>query len=166
MSRFLKNKFLVVALLCGLTISTARCGILMHPERKGQTGGQIDTTALILDCLWLFAGVVPGVAALVIDFVTGGIYGSGSAMNVEPGQKFTFNLRGPAPLEAEVAVKLQDPDGRTVFLLDRDVARGDEIGPMKFALPTEMPAGKYSLSLTVNDDPKAKWGLNVASAQE
>ena len=166
MKRLLKNKMLVMVIMVGLTLATINCGVLMHPERNGHRGGRIDTTSLVLDCLWLIAGVVPGVVALVVDFATGGIYESGMAMNVAPGQEFAFRLRGEAPQDAEVAVMIQGPDGHAVFLLDRPVAQGEEIGQMDFALPAELAAGKYSLSLTVNDAPKAEWSLIVAAAQE
>ena len=166
MKRLLKNKLLVLVTLVAMTAATFNCGLLMHPERKGHKGDHVDATALVMDCLWLLVGVVPGVVALVVDFSTGGVYESGSSMNVAPGQKFTFRLRGPAPQDADVAVTIQGPDGHAVFLLDRKVAQGEKISPMEFALPRELAAGKYSLSLTVNYAPKAEWGLHVASAQE
>lgn len=165
MKKLIKSKVLVLVMLVGLTLPIINCGIIMYPERNGHRGGKIDATSLVLDCLWLIAGVVPGVVALVVDFTTGGIYESGTAMNVAPGEKFSFRLRGQAPQDAEVAVKMQTPDGRSVLLLDREVAKGEEIGKMKFDLPEELADGKYSLSLTVNDDPKAEWVLNVASAR-
>jgi len=166
MKRLLKNKVLVLVMLAAFTLATINCGYIMHPERRGQHGGQIDITTAILDCLWFFVGVVPGVIALAVDFSTGGIYESGTAMNAAPGQKFTFRLRGPAPEDAEVAVTIQDQDGRMVSLLDRNVAQGEKIGDMTFALPAELAAGTYSLSLTVNNNPEAQWSLLVASAQE
>ncbi|OGP57273.1 MAG: hypothetical protein A2V67_01100 [Deltaproteobacteria bacterium RBG_13_61_14] len=166
MKRLLKNKGLVLLMLVALTLAAINCGYIMHPERRGQNGGRIDATSLVLDCLWFFVGVIPGVVALAVDFSTGGIYESGTAMNAAPGQKFTFRLRGPAPQDAEVAVTIQDQDGRVVSLLDRNVAQGEKIGPMEFALPAELAAGKYSLSLTVNDNPEAEWSLLVASAQK
>ena len=165
MKRFLKSKVLVLVMLVALTAATINCGVLMHPERNGKKGGKIDTTALVLDCLWLIVGVVPGVVALVVDFATGGIYGPGMAMNVTPGREFAFRLPGPAPTDAEVAVTLESPDGNAVSLLDRKVAQGEEIGLMNFALPTKLADGKYFMSLTVNDVPTAEWGLNVASAK-
>jgi hypothetical protein len=165
MKRFLKNKVLVLVMLVALTAATMNCGLLMHPERKGKTGGHIDATALVLDCLWLFVGVVPGVVALAVDFVSGGIYESGMTMNVTPGQKVTLRLPGPAPVAAEVAITIEGPDGNAVSLLDRNVSPGEEIGMMNFTLPTELVSGKYLMSLTVNDVPSAEWGLNVASAK-
>ena len=166
MKRLLKNKVLVLVMLAAFTLATINCGYILHPERRGQKGGNIDITTLILDCLWFFGGLIPGVVALAVDFSTGGIYESGKDISAAPGQKFTFRLRGSAPQDAEVAVTIQDQDGRVVSLLDRNVAQGEKIADMTFALPAELAAGKYSLSLTVNDEPQAEWGLLVASAQE
>lgn len=166
MKRLMKKKTLALVMLVALTLASINCGVLMYPERKGQTGGNIDKTVLVLDCLWLLAGVVPGVVALVVDFYTGGIYESGTAMNVSPGQEFTFRLHGSAPQDAEVAVTIQGQDGRLVSLLDHKVVQGEETGDMTFNLPADLEAGNYSLAMRVNNDPNAEWGLHVASAQE
>jgi len=166
MKRLLKHKVLALALLVALTFATINCGVLLHPERKGQKGGNIDPSALVMDCLWLIAGVVPGVVALVVDFATGGIYKPGMAMNMSPGQAFTFRLRGEAPQSAEVAVTIQGQDGRVVSLLDRNLTQGEVIGDMTLSLPADLDAGDYSLSMSVNNNPNAQWSLHVASAQE
>ena len=43
-------------------------------ERKGNNSTPVETLPLVLDCLLLMPGVIPGVIALVIDFGTGAIY--------------------------------------------------------------------------------------------
>ncbi len=53
------------------------CGYILHPERRGIQAGTIDTATMVMDFLWLLAGIVPGVVALVVDFSSGGIYASG-----------------------------------------------------------------------------------------
>jgi hypothetical protein len=166
MKRLFKHKVLALALLVALTFAAVNCGILLHPERKGHKGGSIDGPVLVMDCLWLIAGVVPGVVALVVDFTTGGMYKSGTAMNTAPGQAFTFRLRGEAPRKAEVAVTIQGRDGRVVSLLDRNLTQGEIISDMQFALPADLAPGDYSLAMSVNHNPNAEWTLHVASAQE
>jgi hypothetical protein len=57
--------------------STVGCGYILYPERRGIQAGTIDTATMVMDLLWLLAGVVPGVVALVVDFSSGGIYATG-----------------------------------------------------------------------------------------
>jgi len=59
-------------LLC--MVSFSGCGYFLYPERRGQTTGEIDLPVLILDCVGLFFFIVPGVAALAVDFSSGAIY--------------------------------------------------------------------------------------------
>ena len=61
----------------GLALCTASCGWLLYPERKGRSGGRIDTFVLIVDLLWLLPGIVPGAVCLAVDFTTGCIYKRG-----------------------------------------------------------------------------------------
>jgi hypothetical protein len=55
-------------------VSFSGCGYFLYPERRGQTTGEIDLPVLILDCVGLFFFVIPGVAALAVDFSSGAIY--------------------------------------------------------------------------------------------
>lgn len=52
----------------------AACGTLIYPERRGQTGGQIDIGVAALNGIGLLLWFVPGVVAFGVDFVTGAIY--------------------------------------------------------------------------------------------
>jgi hypothetical protein len=51
------------------------CGYLLYPQRNGRRGGPIDMPVLIIDVLWLIPGIVPGAICLIVDFMTGCIYG-------------------------------------------------------------------------------------------
>ena len=65
-----------------LALGASGCGWILYPERKGRTGGSIDTPIMVVDLLWLIPGIIPGVIFLIVDFTTGCIYkGSGSAAN-------------------------------------------------------------------------------------
>jgi len=55
-------------------LATASCGYILHPERRGSQGGQIDGGSLVMDILWLIPGIIPGVVALAVDFSSGAIY--------------------------------------------------------------------------------------------
>ena len=50
------------------------CGTILYPERRGTTGGRVDGGVAVMDCLWLLAGIVPGVVFLIVDFSNGAIY--------------------------------------------------------------------------------------------
>jgi uncharacterized membrane protein len=55
------------------------CGTFIYPERRGQKGGTIDGAVFIMDALWLIVFIIPGVAALGVDFITGAIYFPGGS---------------------------------------------------------------------------------------
>jgi hypothetical protein len=50
------------------------CGTLIYPDRKGQTGGQVDPAIALLDAAGLLLFIIPGVIAFAVDFSTGAIY--------------------------------------------------------------------------------------------
>jgi len=69
----------IILLLLGLFAlsSISSCATIFHPERQGNHGGHLDVGMLVLDILWFFAGFIPGVIALLVDFSTGAIYHGG-----------------------------------------------------------------------------------------
>lgn len=74
LSRLSRRRFLSLSAAAAVTLPTAACGTLLYPERRGQRGGRLDPTVLILDGLLLLLFIVPGVIAFVVDFSTGAIY--------------------------------------------------------------------------------------------
>ena len=60
--------------LLSCIVSFCGCGYFLYPERRGQTTGEIDLPVLILDCVGLFFFIIPGVAALAVDFSSGAVY--------------------------------------------------------------------------------------------
>ena len=68
------KKVICAILVAAMAFTETRCGILFHPERSGNRGDRLDVFAVVLDCCWLFVGIIPGVVALVIDFSSGGAY--------------------------------------------------------------------------------------------
>jgi hypothetical protein len=53
----------------------AGCGMILHPERRGQPpGGNLDWAVVALDTLGLLLFFLPGVIAFAVDFSTGAIY--------------------------------------------------------------------------------------------
>ncbi len=57
-----------------LIIQLSSCGLLLHPERKGQKQGRIDASIAVLDGIGLLFFVIPGVIAFAVDFYSGTIY--------------------------------------------------------------------------------------------
>jgi hypothetical protein len=53
----------------------AGCGMILHPERRGQPpGGGLDWSIVALDGVGLLLFFIPGVIAFAVDFATGAIY--------------------------------------------------------------------------------------------
>ncbi|MEY4588424.1 MAG: hypothetical protein RL497_500 [Pseudomonadota bacterium] len=71
-----KKCVMAVALAAFLHSSTG-CGLLLHPERQGSRGGNLDPTIVLLDGLGLFFFLVPGIVAFAVDISTGCIYAGG-----------------------------------------------------------------------------------------
>lgn len=72
----LKKSFLAVSLAAFLHTTTG-CGLILHPERQGSRGGNLDPMIVLLDGLGLFFFLVPGVIAFAVDVSTGCIYTGG-----------------------------------------------------------------------------------------
>ncbi|WP_372741504.1 polyribonucleotide nucleotidyltransferase [Neptunomonas sp.] len=62
-----------ILIFCFIT-SIAGCGTIIHPERKGQINGRLDSSIVLLDAIGLLFFFVPGVIAFAVDFSNGTIY--------------------------------------------------------------------------------------------
>jgi hypothetical protein len=59
----------------GAVSLVAGCGMILHPERRGQPpGGGLDWSIVALDGIGLLLFFIPGVIAFAVDFATGAIY--------------------------------------------------------------------------------------------
>ncbi|MCL4478294.1 MAG: hypothetical protein M1381_04235 [Deltaproteobacteria bacterium] len=186
MKKFMKSRFLIAVVLIFMMLSTVNCGFLLYPERRGNRPGVIDGTVLVMDCLWLLAGVVPGVVALVVDFTSGSIYFGGHgnthrwnrrridirmndsmnapAFRVHPGDRIGFNLAGPAPAAAEVDVILSPESGvhKAVTLLDRKYVKGEASEKMvMLTIPGKLSPGAYRIQVKVNGLASSSLNLSV-----
>ena len=68
------KSFIVILLLTSMLTTLTGCGTLLHPERKGQTGGRIDPGIVLLDGVGLLFFFIPGVIAFAVDFTYGTLY--------------------------------------------------------------------------------------------
>jgi hypothetical protein len=64
----------VSALMLTLVANLTACGTILHPERRGQRGGNIDAGIAVLDAVGLLFFIIPGVIAFAVDFSNGTIY--------------------------------------------------------------------------------------------
>ncbi|OGP60760.1 MAG: hypothetical protein A2V67_16050 [Deltaproteobacteria bacterium RBG_13_61_14] len=154
-----------MVVLVALMLASVQCGYILHSERRGTKGGDIDLPILIMDCCWFFVGVIPGALALIIDFTSGCIYEpSGSKkVSLRPDSRLSFRLNDPAPADATVAVTLEDPTGLQVkaTLMEKNVAQGERIGKVNLALPAGLQPGAYKLALKVNGETSVSWDISL-----
>lgn len=69
-----RRRLLALAGTTALAAPLAGCGTLLYPERRGQTGGRLDTAVVLLDGLGLLLFLIPGIIAFAVDFGSGAIY--------------------------------------------------------------------------------------------
>lgn len=72
--RISRARFLSLGVLGLVQITTAGCGTLLYPSRKGQPAGQLDWGVVALNAVGLLFFFVPGVIAFAVDFNNGTIY--------------------------------------------------------------------------------------------
>jgi len=73
------KKTVFTTLFLSVFLFTTSCGYILYPQRRNAkaSGGQVDVAVVVMDCLWLIPGILPGVIALIVDGVTGAWYKSG-----------------------------------------------------------------------------------------
>ncbi len=139
------NRFRAIAAGTLLTVGTSSvgCGYLLYPERRGRQSGVIDGATMVMDCLWLLAGIVPGVVALVVDFSSGGIYAGGSrhaALHLTPEGHLALGVpRASRPGRVEfrlVTASHQVLARKTVMV---GAAGADDSVELQLARPAEEP---------------------------
>jgi len=154
----MKVRLLASALAITMLPSCAR---IMHPERTGNSNGEIDIGPLVVDCLLFIPGIVPGVIALAVDFGSGAIFinsRSSRAQNVT--REGTLALRPQrVPQGSVLHVRLVDQEG-AVLSEDSAIGTGRRAD---LSLPLEPAAAAHAeevdvpltLELQVDDGPVA-----------
>ncbi len=169
MKRLFKSRFLALMVMVAMVVGTARCGLIIYKERRDRKppkpdARKIDPAVLIMDCAWLLVGIIPGAVALIIDFATGGVYLSGKTSNLRSGDSVAFRFRGPAPVDANIMVIVEDRATRKAVssLFMKDVSRGEELeDKVILSIPESIDPGAYNLALKIDGVTKASWGLNI-----
>jgi hypothetical protein len=106
-----------VALATAICVLSAYvgCGYILHPERRGNTGGTIDGVTLVLDILWFIPGIIPGVVALAVDFSSGAIYTGGGRVD-KAGPKTKIIVKRPkVRKKTRFEVRVMEPGEETVL---------------------------------------------------
>jgi hypothetical protein len=68
------QKILKISVFSLLALQLSGCGYILYPDRRGQTGGQVDVGVAVLDGIGLFFFLIPGIVAYAVDFSSGTIY--------------------------------------------------------------------------------------------
>lgn len=149
---------------------TVSCGYILHPERRGNSGGRIDPVTLVLDILWLLPGIIPGVVALVVDFSSGAIYtGGGSAENetvLPEGSRLVIN-KPKVMKSTKLELRVLTPEGKIVGHVATTVEPGEKSGDklvldlQKVRKALRLPQGnekgvKAEIQLLVNGELQEK----------
>jgi hypothetical protein len=111
-----------------LALVSSGCGLILYPNRRGRTSGQIDVLVLLIDLLWLLPGLIPGIVCLVVDFTTGCIYMHGERSERGPARHDADGRLAEASVEIDgevVASGELEPDGSLRLKWKREVSRED-----------------------------------------
>lgn len=172
MKKIFKMRIVSWVVLAAFIFAATGCGYMLHPERRhAKLSNEIDGKIVLFDCLWLIAGVVPGVVALVIDAVNDTWYytedeweaiQSESSKNIQPGQQLAVDIHGLAPVGAKVTLSLLDNQGRQVTsIVEAQSTAGKDLAPLMVKVPQQLDHGKLALVLAVNDQQECRWNLDV-----
>jgi hypothetical protein len=155
-----RNRLLVVVALAAVMFSTPGCGTLLYPARLDATAStRLDTRVVILDCLWLFAGVIPGVVALAADFLTGAAYFSEGEAKVSSGDTVSVKVYGAAPADCMMELRLVDTNGVDLAKPARLASvTGEELdSDLALVVPGEIENKEATLVLAVGGREQVRW---------
>ena len=172
MKKNFKMRMFSLVVLAAFIITATGCGYILHPERRhAKLSNEIDGKIVLFDCLWLIAGVIPGVVALIIDGVNDTWYytedewndiQSESSMNIQPGQQLAVDIHGLAPADAKVTLSLLDNQGRQVTsIVEAQSTAGKDLAPLMVKVPQQLDHSELALVLVVNDQQQCRWNLDV-----
>ena len=142
-------KVITSLLAMTLFLNVAGCGYIMHPDRRGQTGGNLDPAVVLMDGIGLLLFVVPGVIAFVVDFSSGAIYYPGGRRSVQGGTNMPqVRLDAKHPTTAMIERMVLEQTGVEVTL-DREhvtVIRLESLDEVGTRLAAVWPAPLLSMA--------------------
>ena len=157
-----------------LLVATTGCGYILYPERRTQPlSDTLDVSVVIYDCLWLLAGVLPGVVALIVDGTNNTWYYTEEELSqkgwadrqsrraIPRGTQMQIRLHGTAPADAMVTLQLLDPDG--TVLADSKTTSDPlaEMQALSLTVPSETEPTYATLVLEVDGRPGVTWNVEI-----
>lgn len=130
------KKSIALLLVGGFAIQLAACGTIMHPERKGQKSGQLDTSIVALDAVGLLFFFVPGIIAFAVDFNNGTIYLPGGSASTNSGEVNVVNIEGDITDE-KIERLIQEETGKSVRLDGNEIHSSKKVTTIS-ALKSEL----------------------------
>jgi hypothetical protein len=172
MKKIFKTRIVIWVVLAVFIIATTGCGYILYPERRhAKLSNEIDGEVVLFDCLWLIAGIIPGVVALVVDATNDTWYytedewndiHSESSMNIQPGQQLAVDIHGLAPADTKVTLSLLDNQGcQVTSTVEAQSTAGKDLAPLMVKVPRQLDNGELALVLAVNDQQQCRWNLDV-----
>jgi len=155
-----RNRLLVAISLTAFLFSTPGCGTLLYPARLDSAAStRLDTRVVILDCLWLFAGVIPGVVALATDFLTGAAYFSEGEVKVSSGDTVSVKVYGAAPADCMMELRLVDTNGVDLAKPTRVASvAGEELdSALSLVVPSKIENSEAQLVLALDGREQVSW---------
>lgn len=119
------KKSIAISIITAFILQLAACGTIMHPERKGQKSGQLDTNIVVLDAIGLLFFLVPGVIAFAVDFNNGTIYLPGGSASINSDDVNVVTVDGELTNEKIEQVILEQT-GESVNLNDSNVLSNEK----------------------------------------
>lgn len=119
------RKTLMAISIAGVLLTQSACGTLLHPERKGQTGGRIDPAIAVLDGIGLLFYLVPGIVAFAVDFSNGTIYLPSESARVDSIEERAPVYTGPLDSLRTVSLEGEIDAQRLDALIERELGIRD-----------------------------------------
>jgi hypothetical protein len=165
MMKRMTHPALVAVVLAAFLLTTYGCGYILYPERRNAVPSKdLDTTVVVYDCLWLLAGVIPGVVAIVIDATNRTWYYPEGHKAALPGDQVLVRVGGAAPTDCVVTLRCIDQTGRDLTPAVRvNAVAGEPLGELAVTVPAAVEPGKATVVLAVNGTEQMHWsvGTNV-----
>jgi len=120
------KKSIITSTVVAFAMQVTACGTIIHPERKGQSAGQLDTSIVALNAVGLLFFLVPGVIAFAVDFNNGAIYLPGGSASITSENVNIVSVDGEISNEKIEKVILEQT-GKTVNLDEGNVVSNNKI---------------------------------------